>query len=306
MVITGGLHLAGTQLNLDEPAIGRTSVITHRCVQGLRKKVRVVMTPQLMEVIGRPKYMQILPLGFGKTMGIGRINLSLYPSGFSKGSCLAIIDADGTRYLYAGLSGMGQRRSTAEAPRVPKADILVLRNADVDFSSKNLSSVSAINDVMPAIEQSLSDNNCALLLSGLVPDAVELALALKGLGVRVLLHKSILRFSQKIGVPGFNAVKVAPGKRVKASVVLWPAALADSPVLHDYHGPRFFQPGGEGDVEVPFSGMIDPWRLMKLARMSHARQVIIFGKLSKKAQTMLNRAGLPFKTFWIPDQLELL
>jgi len=305
LVITKGLHLAGTQLNLDEPVHGRISVVTNVCVQGLRKKVKVIITPQLIDIIGRSKYLQAMPLRFGKTTGMGKININLYPSGFSKGSSMVLIDTGDVRYLYASLLGLDQRRSTAEGPRIPKADILVLRHANIDFHSKNLSAVRAANEVMPAIEQSLSAYKCALVLPSLVPDAVELALALKAKGVRVLLHKSILHFSQRLGVPGFQAVKQPPGKRIKPAVVLWPYSLSGSQLLREYNGPRFCQPGNNGDVEIPFSGMIDPWRLMKLVRMSHAKQVLVFGNISKKAQTMLNRAGLSFSIFYNPDQLTM-
>jgi len=305
LVITKGLHIAGTHLNLDEPGHVRASLITNSCVKGLRKKAKAIMTPRLMEVTGRPKFLQIMPLNFGKTMGLGKIKLSLYPSGLSKGAGIAIIETAESRYLYVSLSGLDQHRVSAEMPRVPKADTLIVRHAGVDFREKNLSAVQAVNGLLPLIGQSLSQNNCALLLPDLLPDAVELALALKGAGLRVLLHTSVLQFARKVGVLGFNAVRVAPGKRTRASVVIWPYSLANSPVLGNYHGPRFCQPGDNGDIEVPFSGKIDPWRLMKLARASHAKQVLVVGKLAKKSETMLERAGILFSVFWNPDQLKL-
>ncbi len=302
---SGGIHLAGTNLNLDAPSSRRVSVITHASVKGLRKKAQVVITPQMLAVTGRHKQLKVLPLNFGKAMGLGKIELKLYPSGFSKGSSIVLIHVDGVRYLYAAFLGMDQRRSTAEVPKVPRADVLIVRNAGGAFHNKNLSAIRAIRHVMPQIEQSLSVHNCALVLTPMHQDAVELALALRGTGLRVLLHKSILHFAQKLGMPGFNSVRVAPGQRHRSAVVLWPACLAESPVIAGFSGPRFYLPGSTGDIEVPFSGMIDPWRLVKLARLSQAGQVAVIGALSQKAESMLKKAGIAFHTCMPPAQPDL-
>ena len=301
---TGGLHIKGSRLNLDAPSRTRTSVVTHSEVGFLRRKAKIVLTSPLLSVIGKRGYMVPFPLVFFAPMEIEGVGLELYPSGYSKGASMVLLNVNGQKVLYASRLGLDQQRTTAESPRVPDADFLVVAMSPIRFNQKNRGPVKAFKAVETQIERSLSRYNAAVILSPLPADALELALTMKGRGLRVLMHPSFYAYSRRIGVPGFHRVQVMPGKRTLPAVILWPDRNTNN-LLDGYKGPVLYLPGASGDLQVPFSGMIDPWRVIKLAKQSNATKVFVVGALSEASTKVLTRSGLNFEVFTPPVQTEM-
>lgn len=234
LVYENGLHLSGTSLWFDalEP---RTLSFVSSARQHIPRHGRVLLSPataRFARGIGRGRG---LVASYEQSFSIGKMRLTMLPSGSLLGAAQLLVEHQGARLLYSGRVGPLDGLRSVRPVRVARCDLLVLDTPAAPLLPNRSARDECWSRLWERVSQARSLGRTPLILCSALGIAQEILKRWPGQGSRVRAHRGIQRIDdeyRRFGIELPRTIELRARGRFKPSeLLLFPSALASSPSL---------------------------------------------------------------------------
>ncbi len=317
-----GLHLTGTPLFLDATRKSELSFVSHAHADHIARHERTIATAATLKFmthrLGDLK--APLPVPYHRPFALGPLTLELLPAGHILGSAqLRVTRPDGKRIVYTGDLNLAPSL-TAEAATVAECDTLVMESTfghpRYVFPPKEQVLASLLEWVHQALERKVTP----VVLGYPLGKSQEAVKFLGDSGLPLVAHASICAMTKLYRELGqvLPELRHFDGTVREGEVCFFPPHLARGGALAKITprtsavltGWALDGPGAArryaADVAFPLSDHADFPGLMKYAKSTRAREVILHHGFAEELAKSLNAEGIDARPLGTMKQLELL
>jgi putative mRNA 3-end processing factor len=249
--INNGIHIEGTQLWLDSQEPRELCCISHGHVDHLGSHEKIIATAPTVDFYeSRMHPTHAIKLEYSRPYDLGKVNVTLYPSGHILGAAQILVRHKNARILYSG--DINLRPSlTAEPIEIVSADILIMEatygRPDYLFPDRDL----VISQICSSIEAALDDGKVPVVVAYSLGKGQEIAKILHAKGYRLYAHNTIFDLAhiyQRYGHDFSFLYKMSPSSDFKGGVVLVPPYVLNSNSVVNIENKVTFYLSGWEDV----------------------------------------------------------
>jgi len=314
-----GVRLKGSVLRFDTRRYNVMSFVSSARIEGSWRHTRAICTERtrtLLRTSHRP--FQALVSPFGRRFSVGKLRLTLLPSGFMPGSAQILVESDSGTSLYVNNASL-EERALAEPPQFTTADTLVIRAAygrpDFVFPTWE----DALDRIVTMAREVISCGEQPVFLCSPLGKAQEIVRCLLNEGINVTAHRSIARFNKAYRDMGFDpgVAHVFKGSPRYDQALVYPDHLRFSPAIRSLKGARLVWVSGLAKVPdalatmkvddgIPLAGHLDYAGLLHVVEITRARRVFTVGGWAEEFADSLRNKGMDAMALYEDDQLTLI
>lgn len=314
----GGLYLVGSPLSFDARRKSELSFVSHAHSDHIARHERVIATRATLRFmehrLGPLK--SALPAPYRRPFELGRLNVELLPAGHVLGSAqIRVTREDGHRIVYTGDISL-ETSMTAEPTEIAECDTLVLESTFGHPRFRFPKRDGVFDEVVAWANGHLSRGVRPILYAYSLGKGQETIKQLTARGLKIcahpLIHDISLLYSE-LGTPiearrfdgSFRDGEVGifpPFGRSASMKKVNPRATA---VLTGWAIEPWAASRYAADVAFPISDHADFASLVKIAKQSHAREVITHHGFAQELATELKKVGVFARAVTQAVQMEL-
>jgi len=301
----GSLHLTGSPLSFDARRKCELSFVSHAHSDHIARHERVIATKATLRFMEHRlgPIQSALPVPYHRPFELGRLNVELLPAGHVLGSAqIRITREDGHRIVYTGDISLDPSM-TAEATQIAECDTLVIESTFGHPRFRFPDREAVYTEVANWATAHLQRGVRPILYAYSLGKGQEAIKQLTSRGLKLCAHGSIHDISMlytELGTPidvrrfdgTFEDGEVGvfpPFGRSQAMKKVMPRATA---VLTGWAIEPWAARRYAADVAFCVSDHADFPALLKIAKGSHAREVITHHGFAKELAAELNKVGI--------------
>ncbi len=314
----GSLHLTGSPLSFDARRKCELSFVSHAHSDHIARHERVIATRATLRFMEHRlgPIQSALPVPYHRPFDLGRLNVELLPAGHVLGSAqIRVTREDGHRIVYTGDISL-ESSMTAEAAEIAECDTLVLESTFGHPRFKFPKRDDVFCEVASWARGHLARGVRPILYAYSLGKAQEAIKQLTSRGLKLCAHGSIHDISalytelgmaicvrrfdgtfqdDEVGVfPPFGKSQAMKKVNPRATAVLTGWAI------EPWAARRY-----AADVAFPISDHADFGSLVKIAKASHAREVITHHGFANELSIELKKVGVFARAVTQAVQMEL-
>lgn len=316
-----GVHLPECGLWLDPRRPRDLAVVSHAHGDHIARHRAVVCTPATYRILSHRVGDGVTAhlLAFGEEMARGDAVVSLHPAGHVLGSSQVLVRQREVRLVYSG-DIRCREAYTAEPLAHVECDVLVVEATFGHPHYRFPPTAEVVAAVVRFCENALADGRTPVLLAYSLGKSQELLAALRGSGLRVLLHPAVhalVEIYRELGVDLPPAERLAEGADLGGAVLVVPPHLrrlralerigpTRTAVLTGWAVDRDATLGRLGcDAAFPLSDHCDFDELLTFVERSGAHRVLTLHGFADEFANQLRRRGLDASPLRANEQLAL-
>lgn len=301
----GSLHLTGSPLSFDARRKSELSFVSHAHSDHIARHERVIATKATLRFMEHRlgPIQSALPVPYHRPFELGRLNVELLPAGHVLGSAqIRITREDGHRIVYTGDISLDPSM-TAEATQIAECDTLVIESTFGHPRFRFPDRDAVYSEVADWATKNLQRGVRPILYAYSLGKGQEAIKQLTSRGLKLCAHASIHDISMlytELGTPidvrrfdgTFEPDEVGifpPFGRSQAMKKVMPRATA---VLTGWAIEPWAARRYAADVAFCVSDHADFPALVKIAKASHAREIITHHGFAKELAVELNKVGM--------------
>ncbi len=307
----GGFRILGTPIGFGTAGGASLKFLSHVDEPMPSRGTRVLITPFLSQAIDAEKRgFDVLTLGYGRRIRLGRMDIRLFPSGLGLGASQFEVSFKDRKIVYAG--GVRLSRPLFSSPAAfPSCDMLLLDAAPAEPRPPSPKRVS--KQIEAWVKETLSIGRVPLLLAGSITSALDLAQILQQLDIQMRACRPLFEMLRRIESVGYampNLTRLEQTWPTAGAVIhfahLWPKSRfsAATSMLVAYVGPGRNKPKwanaafrlGEGE---------DRPGLVSYVKKTNATQVALGPQCDEATSKLLRNAGFDVYKVQHPKQIPL-
>lgn len=314
----GSLHLVGSPLSFDARRKSELSFVSHAHTDHIARHERVIATRATLRFmehrLGPLK--SALPAPYRRPFELGRLNVELLPAGHVLGSAqIRITREDGHRLVYTGDISL-EPSMTAEATEIAECDTLVLESTFGHPRFRFPKRSDVFDEVAAWANGHLGRGVRPILYAYSLGKGQEAIKQLTSRGLTLVAHPLLHDISVLYGELGMPIdVRRFDGTFAEGEVGIFPpfgrsqamkkvtpraTAVLTGWAIEPWAASRY-----AADVAFPVSDHADFAALLKIAKGSHAREVITHHGFAKELAAELKKAGVFARAVTQAVQMEM-
>lgn len=316
-----GIHLPECGVWLDPLRRQQLAVVSHAHGDHVARHRAVVCTAPTYRLLSHRVGPGVSPqlLSYGEEVTMGGAAVSLHPAGHVLGSSQVLIQQRGLRILYSG-DIRCRRGFTAEPLEHVACDLLVVEATFGHPHYRFPSSAQVVAQIVTFCQEALEDRCTPILLAYSLGKSQEVLAALRGSGLRLLLHSKVhalVEIYRDLGIDLPRAECLQEESSLAEAVVVVPPHLRGSPSVERIRPRRTALLSGwavdgtatllrrECDAAFALSDHCDFDELLTFVERSGARRVLTVHGFAAELASQLRRRGLDASALRSNEQLTL-